>query len=583
MVEKLKKNYMENRKGLKFVLILSLTLFSLSLTKSALADGASLFLSPASESFLIGDTFSVEVKVDTGGIPINAAHAHIHFSSEELEVANISKENSIFSLWPGEPAVFDSDEEYIYFAGGLPQPGFNGIGKIITIQFKAKKEGFVGLDLCETKVLACDGEGTDVLVFIKEAKYSIQEKAPLIGMEPKILPGQLPPAPQIFSSTHSLQEEWYNNNNIGFQWKLVPEVTGISFVLDNNPDTIPDINPEARSESKNYENVEDGVWYFHLRLANEEGWGSPAHYKAQIDVSPPEPFEITIDNGGDPTNPSPNLYFETDDEISGIKYYKFKIGEERFSKLMVAQINPFSLLHLIPGEHLITVWAADQAGNNVETEAVIGIEPITTPQIILWPEFHVSGEEVFYIEGKALPETQIMIFLKKDGQEIKKWQVQANTQGEWSFFTKELIKSGTYYLSAQTEDKRGAVSNISDSYEIKISLSGISLGSLIISHRTLALILLLIVFLGVIITGYFACKIRRTKKILRKETREAEEILHRTFDDLKKEIEKRIEMFDSQPGFSKKEREVYEDLKKVLNVSEESIRKEIRDVEKELE
>jgi hypothetical protein len=574
---------MGNKRGLIFLVVGLVLLSVFGLTKLALADEASLFLSPASESFLVGETFSVEVMVDTGDTFINAAHAHINFPSEKLKVSSISKENSIFTLWPEEPTVSDSvEKEYVYFSGGLPQPGFNGTGKIVTIHFEAKEEGSVNLSLCEASVLACDGKGTDILTFIKEAKYSIQGKTSLAKLEPNILSGQIPPAPQIFSSTHPQQEEWYNNDSLELQWKLIPEITEISFTLDNNPDTVPDTEPETRVESRIYESIGDGTWYFHLRLANKEGWGPTTHYRFQVDTSPPHPFEVVIDNAGDPTNPNPDLYFETNDDISGIGYYKFRIGDERFSKLMVAQVNPFSLLHLSPGEHSIIVRAADQAGNNVETKTIIGIEPIATPQINLWPEFHISGEEVLYIEGKTLPEVEIMIFLKREGEEIKKWQAAADTQGEWSFSTKELLKSGTYYLSVQAKDKRGALSNISDGQKMEVSLSGLNLGVFMVSFKILALTLFLIVFIGIIIAGYFIFRARKTKKVLRKETQEAKESLHEVFDKLREEIKKQIELLDSQPGFSEEEKRIYKELEQSLDKSEESIRREIKDVEREL-
>ncbi len=42
-------------------------------------------------------------------------------------------------------------------------------------------------------------------------------------------------------------------------------------------------------------------------------------------------------------------------------------------------------------------------------------------------------------------------------------------------------------------------------------------------------------------------------------------------------------MFDAQPGFSERERKVYDELKKTLKITEESVEKEIKDIEKELE
>ena len=545
------------------------------------AQDASLFLSPGSGSFKIGDTFSVELKVDTGDVPINAAQTTVYFPAEKLEVLNISKENSIFTFWPEEP-FFSNVAGKVSFSGGIPHPGFTGAGNIITINLKAKNEGLVLLTLGEGRVLADDGKGTNILVFIKEAKYSIQKEIILPEIKPEVPPTKVPFPPQILSLTHPQEEEWYNNNNPQFQWELTPDVIGVSFVLDRYLNTIPDPVSEGKFESKVYEEIDDGIWYFHLRLENEIGWGETSHRKIQIDTHPPYPLKVIIDNTGDLTNPNPNLYFETRDDTSGINHYKLKIGETDFLDLMLAQVNPFPTPFQSPGRHPLIVRAVDEAGNIVEAKAVLEVEPIENPQITLSPVKYIAGEETFYLEGVALPEVEIIIFLKENGKEVKRWLTSSNRQGEWSFSTRELIKSGLYQLSAMAKDKRGVESNPSDSYEIEVSLSGISLGPFIIAFRKLIPFLILILFFGIIIAGYFTYKIRHAKKILQKETREVEERLHQAFDTLRAEIEERISMFDSRPGFNEREKKICDELKEALKAAEESVKKEIKDVEREL-
>jgi len=101
--------------------LIILTLF-LTIASSVKGEGASLFFSPSSESFTMGDTFSVDLKVDTAGIPINAAEATIHFPVDKLEVLNISKEESVFTLWPETPTFSNLTGE-VSFTGVLPHPG----------------------------------------------------------------------------------------------------------------------------------------------------------------------------------------------------------------------------------------------------------------------------------------------------------------------------------------------------------------------------------------------------------------------------------------------------------------------------
>lgn len=555
-----------------FTVALMLILSS-GIAQSVKNGGASFFLSPSSETFKVGDTFSMELKINATGIPINSAQAVIHFSTDILEVLNISKDDSIFSLWPEEP-VFSNSDGKISFAGGLPHPGFQETGNIITINFKAKKQGLVRINFGQGKILADDGKGTNVLVFLKEAKYFVQEREISFETEDGVL--------LIFSSTHPEKDEWYNNNNPSFQWTLMPDMTGVSLLLDQNSDTVPDEKSEGLIQSKSYEGISDGVWYFHLRLKNETAWTQPVHYKVQIDSLSPHPFEVTIDNIGDTTNPKPDLYFETEDDISGISRYELKIGEGEFYNLLLAQINPFSIPIQDPGTYQIIVRAVDMAGNSVQAKSLLNVEPIDPPVITVWSEKYIAGEEVFYIEGQAFPGVEIVISLRKNGQDVKEWQTQSNEQGEWAFSTKELVKSGTYDLSAKAQDERGAVSDTSDVRKIEVLLSGLSLGIFTVSFKNIILFLLLILFLGIILTAYFIYKVRRTKKILLKETQEAEKSLYVAFEALEKKIKKEIEMLDLRPGLSKEEEKLYNSLKKDLEIVQDFIAKEIEDIEKKL-
>ncbi len=544
--------------------------FLFSITE-AKAVGASLMFSPLSGSFTVGDNIQAEVRVDAGGTPVNAVQATVYFPADNLEVLNISKNNAVFSLWPAEP-VFDNLKGEIYFAGGQPHPGINKVENLITIEFKAKKEGVIDLTFDKAEVLADDGKGTNILTYFQSAKYALSQKEADVISSP------------IFSPTHPQESEWYNNNSPRFQWNLTPEITGISFVLDQNEKTIPDAISEGLIQSNDYENIASGVWYFHLRFQDENGWKNDlVHYKVQVDNAPPQPFEVVVDNQGDSTNPKPNLYFETDDNISGISYYKLQIDQESFMKLMLAQINPFALLFDSPGQHKIVVRAVDQAGNSVEAKTVLEIAPIESPQITFYPQIYIAGEEVLYLEGQAPAESEITIFLKKDGKNIKEWHALSNEQGVWSFSTKDLVKSGAYELSAQAEDKRGALSYPSQGYPIAVSFKGLALGSFMISFKTLALFLFSFLSLGIAALGFFIYKVYATKKLLRKETKEAEETLAKVFTTLRQEVKEQTELFDSRAGFNEQEKKVYADLKAALNLSEKIIQKEIHDVEKELE
>lgn len=557
-----------NKRMVGFCLGLALVL-GLSCLNQARAQDASLSLEPRSGSFKVKESFEVKLNVDTAGIPINASEATIYFPADKLEVTAISKDDSIFTFWTEEPQ-FSNSEGKILFSGGLPHPGFNGTGRIFTIKFAAKNTGAVYLSFDDACVLADDGQGTGILKFLREAKYLV------------IQPGPASSEPRIFSPTHPNVGEWYDNNSPKLEWGLNPDIEGVSFVLSQDADESPDAVSEGRVPFITYEDIPDGIWYFVLKFKYGNRWTETNRYQIQVDTSPPHPFELVIDNGGDATNPQPDVYFESDDDVSGIASYKVRVGEQKFFDLMPAQVGLFSVPLQKPGSYKVVVRAADRAGNNTQAKTFLTIAPLDTPQVNIWPEKYISGEDIFYIEGQTIPGTEVLIILKKDDKEVKEWQALGDSSGGWFFSTRETLKPGTYYLGVRAQDARGAESNASDLHKIEVLFSGISVGPVMITFRSLIYMLVTVLCVGAALALYFIFKISRARKILRKETREAKESLLQNFANLRTEVEKRIELSDAKPGFNEAEKKVYEEIKKALKAAEESINKEIRDIEEEL-
>ncbi|PIS22372.1 hypothetical protein COT50_02305, partial [candidate division WWE3 bacterium CG08_land_8_20_14_0_20_41_10] len=160
-------------------------LFSFCLAMPAFAGSASLYLSPSVGNYTVGNTFLVQIKVNSGGLAINAADSTLIFDPDKLEVASLSKTDSVFSLWVQEP-VFSNSLGTINFAGGKPSPGFVGAaGTIINITFKAKIAGTANLTFAAGSVLADDGKGTNILASMGAAAYALASKTitPLLPVE----------------------------------------------------------------------------------------------------------------------------------------------------------------------------------------------------------------------------------------------------------------------------------------------------------------------------------------------------------------------------------------------------------------
>jgi hypothetical protein len=103
---------------------------------------------------------------------INAVSGKLHFSSDTLSIASISTSGSIMTLWAQEPTYSNTNGSATF--DGVDVNGFsrNG-GTIVTITFRAKKEGAATLSLAGSSVLANDGNGTDVTKSVGTASFTI--------------------------------------------------------------------------------------------------------------------------------------------------------------------------------------------------------------------------------------------------------------------------------------------------------------------------------------------------------------------------------------------------------------------------
>ena len=577
-----------NKKFIIWFSVCFALLFSVSLALPVRAQRASLYLSPSTGTYTVGNTFLIQVKVNSGGVAINAADGVLVFDTDKLEVVKISKDNSIFSLWVQEP-IFSNSLGTINFAGGKPSPGFTGAaGTIINITFKAKTSGTANLTFASGSVLADDGKGTNILASMGSGVYTLttREITPITPpAEKEYVPtptiGQPPAAPIISSPTHPDENKWYSNNDLEFNWKLPQDVTKVSYAIDQNPKTNPKEIFENTS-SVSFSDLEDGIWYFHINFKNQYGWGVLTHRKVIIDTKPPLPFQITVQKE-DATDPQPVLFFNTTDELSGIEYYELIIGkEEPFQVKGMTKENPLKLPLQKPGKHEIVVRAFDKAGNFTDEKTEIEILPIETHQIKSCPKSVYPNQSV-KIEGKSLPDIKIKVFLQKEGQEPVLKEINSDSQGNFVFVSDEL-KEGNYKVWFQAQDKRGALSLETKPCQFYVGLPPfLKFGKIAIDYLTIMVTLIVLIVGALIIIFYGWYRISIWRKRLRAETKEVAQAVLAAFKALREEVEEQIEYLDGKPGLTQGERKVRDKLKEALDVSEQFIGKELKDVEKELE
>lgn len=574
----------------KLFVVICVILF-IAIRGAGAAHAATLSFSPSSGSYKIGDTFSVNILVSTAGQAMNAVSGIISFPEDKLQATSVSKSGSIINLWVQEPS-FSNSAGTIDFEGIVLNPGFTGsAGKIISISFKTKVSGSAALSFSSGSILANDGKGTNILGGLGGANFTIAELAgstvaPQTGSEtsPVGKSAKTPPAPIIYSSTHPDSDSWYSNNNPEFKWELAPGITGVSVYVTDKPQSNPGPVSDGLFDSKSYQNLEDGIWYLHLKLKNSYGWGSISHFRFQIDTSPPKPFAAKIIDGKETENPCPTILFDTYDTLSGIAYYKIKIGESDFNTTIedAVKSNPYTLPCQEHGKKMILIQAFDKAGNYTVATEELTIKPLAAPVFTEYPK-QIRTDETFALKGTSVANADVTIWMQREKDDARSYAVKSDEKGGFTFTAEEKLKDGIYKIWAQATDKRGAKSEVSEKITAEVVLPYVlKIGRLAIDYLTVinTLIILIIGILAVIVYSWYRISFWRKK--IRKETRETKEAVRKAFNALKAQAEKEVAKMDGNPRLSKREKGVCRNLKDALRISEEFIEKEISDIEKEL-
>lgn len=549
-------------------------------------EAASLSFSPSSETYNIGQTFTVIVYASSPNQVMNAANGMITFPADKLQVLSLSKSGSIINLWVQEPS-FSNINGTINFEGIVLNPGFNGSnGKIITVTFKVKTIGTASLLFTSSAVLANDGQGTNILTNAGNANYALENFAETPVAPKAETPSKTigtPNAPEIISSTHPDSNKWYQLTTAKFSWQIGNDITSDSIIIDKNPRTIPQTAYTPPITSKEKDDLSEGVWYLHIQLKNSYGWGDITHFRIGIDITPPDPFTIQTDNGNDSTNPQPILKFKAYDALSGIDHYEIKIGEIQNLNVPAEEVTngSYKIPVCPPGKYSVIIRAVDQAGNYSIAMEDLEIAPIETPIITEYPQ-RLYPSNPLIIKGTSNVCDHVIFFVQDERKDI----LMTDAKCENGIFTVTFgrtLEKGIYNIWVKAVDFRDAESNSTEPVKVVVSLPiFIKIGSVIIDYLNVIITLFALIILMVMAWIYGWKKVRDLKKAIKKETNEAEIALYKGFDILREEMTKQVAKLDGKSGLSKKEKVLNEELKESLNKAEKTISKEIKDIKKEL-
>jgi hypothetical protein len=418
------------------------------------ASAASLNFVPSIGQYQTGDDFSVKVNVSSQDQSISAAAGVINFSRDILEVSSLSKSGSVFNLWVQEPS-FSNANGTVNFEGVVLDPGFIGnAGKVITINFRVKNTGSALLSFSFGSVLANDGKGTDILQNLGSAQFAVSEKVATAPTVDEVLL-----SPSVTSPSHPDPEKWYSAKDATFQWEVPNDITQVSSLLDLNPKN-ETTKLRGLIKEYTYRDLEDGVWYFHIKFKNAYGWGPVTHFPIHIDTVKPEAIVLRFPHGQDSLDNRPVALFNTVDNLSGIDHYEVIVGDKYTYQLLpddITDSNPYVIPPQEPGKYTLKILAYDKAGNTVEAQGNFEVIALDLPQITNMPDTIYEGD-LFRITGKTYPKATVVAILKKNNQEVQEENAFTNELGQFSFTWPTYLKKGQYTLTFFVVNENGAKS-----------------------------------------------------------------------------------------------------------------------------
>ena len=326
----------------KFIYLILVISLPFVFSNNVFASSASFYTSGGG-SVYTNQTVNLIVSVN-GSDAFNAVSVNVSFSNLIL------LGSSPTSGWTTVSGPSNSSSSISYSGANLGGQ-YVGSKSVLSLSFKTLGSASRGTVSSSGSIALANGSGTQVSGSGNTAVFSVTTPPPA--------PLPVPNAVSISSSSHPDQSTWYKTKDAVISWNKQDGITDFSYVLDQTNNTTPPDTSNGSDISKTFQNLPDGINYFHIKAKNSAGWGAVSQYIINVDTQNPEPFSITkIIN---PSNSQEYIiYFSTNDSPSGINKYTMQLdgvdkGEQK------------SGVHIPITSNSITITAIDKAQNSTNS------------------------------------------------------------------------------------------------------------------------------------------------------------------------------------------------------------------------
>jgi len=312
---------------------------------------------------------------------------------------------------------------------------------------------------------------------------------------------------------------------------------------------------------------------------NSVGWGPTAHYKIQVDSTPPESFSPKIRTD----EAFAYVTLNAKDATSGIDHYLLEIGGGVESKVKVASLvnEEYKLPVQNSGPRNLTVSAYDKAGNHTGLYNLPFDAPnIVAPSIVLNKDLIQVGDSVDVNGTSKYSNTEVVVFVETSKKDITEYTSVTAENGSFTIKTNDIEHSGRASVWAELQFSDAVKSPISEKRTLTVKDSKLVQFSWALVFSLLwiiALILLLLIIFFLLYLGWH--KYFGLKKKMDDELDQVIEEIHDTFKLYKDELGERLEELEevsTERALNKKEEKIFKQLQNNIDTIDEFIEKKLK-------
>lgn len=284
--------------------------------------------------------FKIEVSVNKESSLPKAIEGLINFNSDSFELIDIVENNSAIEKWIIAPYLNENNQ--ISFSG-IFNSNIDDDILLFNLIFKKINTGELNLVIDSGIILAEQDTLYDLELIKKPSIFNVK------------------------SPTHPNAETWYSNKNVKLVWDIPSDAKTVKILIDEKEDSYPTIEYSDPVIKEKEIDLDDGIWYFHIRYFGDDGWSPVEHRKIMIDTEKPNFSDVTVKKD--------SIEFFAEDDLSGVELYELIIPSSN-QKYYTDKTN-FKLPK--SGKYNIILRGYDKAENYLEKEIVVTVKETPSP------------------------------------------------------------------------------------------------------------------------------------------------------------------------------------------------------------